>query len=116
MSPKVLCIVQLILFSFGQIESKAVKERLIDLSHLNTAAFALPSEKTGVFVKDWDENSESNPEELGEYAEGDILFPNLAGRNGLKAESTRWPNAIIPYEINGAFGKDRSLHNRLHPS
>ncbi|XP_035719568.1 zinc metalloproteinase nas-13-like isoform X3 [Vespa mandarinia] len=46
-----------------------------------------------------------NPEELGNYAEGDILFPLGMGRNGLKAENARWPNGIIPYMISPYFGK-----------
>ncbi|KAL6428195.1 hypothetical protein ACFW04_008498 [Cataglyphis niger] len=44
-----------------------------------------------------------NPEELGEYVEGDILFPPITGRNGLTAVSARWPNGIIPFVISPYF-------------
>lgn len=40
---------------------------------------------------------------MGEYAQGDILFPAENGRNGLKSESARWSNGIIPYVIEGSF-------------
>jgi len=46
-----------------------------------------------------------NPEELGEYAEGDILFPPSIGRNALAAVSARWPNGIIPFVITPYFSE-----------
>lgn len=49
-----------------------------------------------------------NPEEMGEYAEGDILMPQLA-RNGVREESQRWPNGHIPYMIEGHFSESRKL-------
>lgn len=45
-----------------------------------------------------------NPEEMGEYAEGDILLPNVA-RNGIKEETSRWPDGIIPYVIDGYYSE-----------
>lgn len=44
-----------------------------------------------------------NPEELGEYAEGDILFPASSLRNGLITPGLLWEDGIIPYEIKGHF-------------
>lgn len=57
---------------------------------------------TGESVSKWTPDSAVHPEELGEYAEGDILHPEpdgRQGRNGLRAKSSRWPNKTIPYEI-----------------
>lgn len=49
---------------------------------------------------------DGNPEEKGPYAEGDILMPlDQQGRNGLSAESARWLNGVIPFEINGNFSE-----------
>lgn len=32
-----------------------------------------------------------------------IEGPEPLGRNGLASASSRWPNAIVPYVINGGF-------------
>lgn len=45
-----------------------------------------------------------NPEEMGDYAEGDILIPTLA-RNGVKEETLKWQNGHVPYEIDSSFSK-----------
>lgn len=74
-----------------------------ELMHLGSAIFGTPDKKTGEAVSTWKESSPLNPEELGEYAEGDILHPTGEGRNGLKATSSRWPKGIIPYEISPYF-------------
>jgi hypothetical protein len=44
-----------------------------------------------------------NPEELGSYVEGDLLFPAREGRNGLSDMNSRWPKGVIPYQIKGSF-------------
>lgn len=44
-----------------------------------------------------------NPEERGPYPEGDLLIP--ISKNGIKAETYRWNNARIPYEIQSGFSK-----------
>ena len=62
----------------------------------------------GEQLKKYSPESGVNPEELGEYAQGDILFTNKGGsfaRNGLKAPSARWPGAVVPYEISYGFCK-----------
>lgn len=74
---------------------------------------------SGVIVSNWNpDTSKSFPDELGEYAQGDILFPPETKRNGLIAESTRWPNRIIPYVIEGNFRTYIfyifSKQNRIH--
>ena len=45
-----------------------------------------------------------NPEEMGGYAEGDILIPQY-GRNGIRDQAARWPRGIIPYLIDSKFSK-----------
>lgn len=75
------------------------------LVHLGTAIFGTPDKKSGEAVSAWKETSELNPEEMGEYAEGDILHPIGNSRNGLKAVSSRWSKGVIPYEISPYFGK-----------
>ncbi|XP_066246564.1 hatching enzyme 1.2-like [Euwallacea similis] len=80
-------------------------EEMLDLSYLGDRVFRQPSTETGKILENWNVTSDVNPEELGEYAEGDILFPKR-GRNGLIAESARWPDGVIPYSINGYFDID----------
>lgn len=75
------------------------------LVHLGSAIFGTPDIKSGEAVSTWKETSQLNPEEMGEYAEGDILHPIGTARNGLKAVSSRWPKGVIPYEISPYFGK-----------
>ncbi|KAK2580109.1 hypothetical protein KPH14_012387 [Odynerus spinipes] len=73
------------------------------LETLGQALYGLPNNETGQKVAEWHEGMPVNPEELGNYAEGDILFPVTLGRNGLKAESARWPDGVIPYMISPYF-------------
>ncbi|CAB3256877.1 unnamed protein product [Arctia plantaginis] len=76
---------------------------VIDLSSLGPEAYGLPNNESGNAVAAWSESSLVNPEELGSYAEGDILMPPHEGRNGIKEESFRWPKGHIPYSIEGSF-------------
>lgn len=74
--------------------------------------FGQPDIKTGELLKNWQPTDDENPEELGTYMEGDILFPmnhSTNSRNGMVSQSYRWPNAVIPYEIVGSFDS-RSLN------
>ncbi|CAK9805559.1 hypothetical protein ANTPLA_LOCUS4568 [Anthophora plagiata] len=75
------------------------------LQHLEESLYGLPDDETGRRVAEWSENMTTNPEELGSYAEGDILFPLGNGRNGLRANSARWPNGVVPYIISPYFSK-----------
>ncbi len=82
----------------------------IDLSQYGNRLFGEPSKDVGLKVANWKGAPNSgNPEELGSYLEGDILFPGAKARNGLIAETTHWPNAQIPFEIVGEFGR---IHKR----
>lgn len=54
-----------------------------------------------------------NPEEMGGYAEGDILIPHY-GRNGVRDEAARWPRGIIPYLIDSKFSELRNLQSFIN--
>lgn len=86
----------------------------IDLSHFGSRIFGAPNANVGHSVHHWSNSKEnstitSNPEELGSYLEGDLLIPFKngtdipLGRNGMVAESYRWTDGIIPFEIVGNF-------------
>lgn len=78
---------------------------LIDLSHFGSSIFREPNNQTGLLVASYDPNTDNrNPEELGDYLEGDMLIPPSFARNGLIAISSRWPAGIVPFEISGYFG------------
>lgn len=80
---------------------------MIDLSHFGSSIFREPNNETGLLVASYDPNTDDrNPEEMGDYLEGDILIPRsqVQGRNGLIAMSSHWPSAIVPFEISGYFG------------
>lgn len=66
-----------------------------------------PSETVGQRVAKWLPESGVNPEELGEYFEGDIM--SSPTRNGMLDETYRWKNGVVPYEIGGSFGKDLEI-------
>lgn len=116
----VSCKMLLVLFLFGTIavitanpvieSENAVdgnEEDVIDLSEFGNKIFGQPSNETGKLVAAYNPDKDDiNPEELGSYLEGDMLIPGGMGRNGLTAVSSRWPNAVIPFEIRGSFGKE----------
>ncbi|XP_026271602.1 zinc metalloproteinase nas-13-like isoform X2 [Frankliniella occidentalis] len=86
------------------------------VTSLGASIYGQPSELTGELLKKYSPDSGVNPEELGEYTQGDILFTNkgAAGsalaRNGLKAPSARWPGAVVPFEISYGFPQaDRQM-------
>lgn len=73
-----------------------VSSDVIDLSRFGERIFGKPVENTGL------NGLNENPEELGPYLEGDLLIPTEA-RNGMRAESLRWKNALVPFEIRGSY-------------
>lgn len=76
----------------------------IDLSNFGSKIFGTPDNETGKAVAEYDPNeSDVNPEELGNYLEGDMLVPSGMGRSGLVAYTSRWPGAVVPFEIRGNF-------------
>uniref|UniRef100_A0A0A9YKU2 Metalloendopeptidase n=1 Tax=Lygus hesperus TaxID=30085 RepID=A0A0A9YKU2_LYGHE len=67
--------------------------------------FQIPSPFTGQKLEKWDEYSGVNPEELGDYPEGDILFPRAnspMSRNSLRS-ARRWRRGYVPYTLTGSF-------------
>ncbi|KAJ0172935.1 hypothetical protein K1T71_011111 [Dendrolimus kikuchii] len=83
------------------------EEDRIDLSHLGPNAFGTPRNESGYSLSAWSESSQVNPEETGEYAEGDILMPPRVARNGVAESTLKWTNGIIPYLIEGYFSQDQ---------
>lgn len=79
-------------------------DEMIDLSGYKLK-YGLPDMESGQLVNSWQPSDPWNPEELGNYFEGDILMPKQtsSARNGVVGESYRWPNGIIPFEIRGNF-------------
>lgn len=75
----------------------------MDTLYVNQAVIV----SAGDAVSNWSPDMDLNPEELGEYAQGDLLIPatDSEARNGLRAASSHWPKGIIPYEINPYFSK-----------
>lgn len=80
-------------------------EDVIDLSRYSSEIYGKPDEKeTGKVVEEYTKESGVNPEELGSYVEGDILFTDQrTGRNGLSKQTARWPNGIVPFSIEANF-------------
>lgn len=84
-------------------------EDIIDLSQYGTQMFGQPDSGVGDLVKEMN-FTESNPEEMGSYLEGDLLIPHGAPRNGIIGQSYRWPDGVIPYEVSASFSaRGRSL-------
>lgn len=79
---------------------------LIDLSKISEQIYAEPDEETGRKLEEFNvHESNLNPEEIGNYYEGDILVPDSVARSALSGPSTRWPHGIIPYTIDPQFCK-----------
>uniref|UniRef100_A0A336KT28 Metalloendopeptidase n=1 Tax=Culicoides sonorensis TaxID=179676 RepID=A0A336KT28_CULSO len=76
---------------------------LIDLSQYGTQMFGQPDSNIGDLIAEFMNFTESNPEEMGSYLEGDLLIPHGAPRNGIVGNSYRWPGAVIPYEVSNSF-------------
>ena len=93
-------------------EPKPSKD-IIDLSAYGQSMYGYPDESTAKLIDEYNMNETSvNPEELGSYLEGDILFPSdtVLTKNGLVSQSSRWRNGVVPFEIRGNFAaRDRAL-------
>lgn len=84
--------------SAGPVPDDSVKDVL-------KLALMIPDNESGVKVAQWTENMNVNPEELGNYLEGDIMVTESTARNGAKDPKLRWPNRVIPYVIKGNFSE-----------
>ncbi|XP_011705859.1 PREDICTED: zinc metalloproteinase nas-4-like, partial [Wasmannia auropunctata] len=65
-----------------------------------------PDLETGAKVAQWTKEMKMNPEELGNYFEGDIMISNITTINGDR-RAQRWNNGVVPFEINGRFNQDQ---------
>ncbi|XP_047033348.1 zinc metalloproteinase nas-4-like isoform X1 [Helicoverpa zea] len=98
----------LIDFLYDDIEENSIYgSQTIDVSSLGPEAYGLPKNESGYALANWSESSLMNPEEVGDYAEGDILMPPPQGRNGVREEVLRWPQGHIPYVIEGYFSSEQ---------
>jgi hypothetical protein len=66
-----------------------------------------PDDKaSGKALVEWAKSKVGNPEEQGNYFEGDIIL-NMDKRNGIRLPTKRWPKGIIPFKVRGTFSKTR---------
>ncbi|XP_011706990.1 PREDICTED: zinc metalloproteinase nas-4-like [Wasmannia auropunctata] len=65
-----------------------------------------PDHETGAKVARWIKEMNINPEEMGNYYEGDIMISNSTTRNGDR-RAQRWINGVIPYKMTGSFTQDQ---------
>jgi hypothetical protein len=72
-------------------------DEMIDLAPYGDAIFGSPDVAVGRSVAEWTPEISQNPEELGNYFEGDILHPIGEGRNGLQRDSSKWKDGVVPY-------------------
>ena len=57
-------------------------------------------------LKNWKMENENNIWELSGLYQGDIMGINKSEKNGLLDETSRWPDAVVPYYIDeDDFGK-----------
>jgi len=75
-----------------------------DVKNALELTWTIPDNESGVKVSQWNEDMNVNPEELGNYLEGDIIITKDT-LNGVKNKKLRWPNGAIPYVIKGNFSK-----------
>ncbi|XP_071527690.1 zinc metalloproteinase nas-4-like [Panulirus ornatus] len=71
-------------------------------------ALAAPNKLFPKTAKEWTPESLVNPEELGEYFEGDIELPlPPLNKNGLLNEKYRWSNGVVHYKFHSTFASDK---------
>lgn len=99
-------------FSRGRsaLTDEEADEPILDLTKLGPEIYGYPDDKLGKTLENIG-NVNFNPEEIGNYYEGDILYPRSQQRNGLAEESFRWKNGVVPIEIRGLFSGYEILIN-----
>merc|ERR1719244_60000 len=91
--------------------------RSVCLLALIAVAAAAPSNK--LFPKtgrEWTPESLVNPEELGEFYQGDIMLPlPPRGKNGILDESKRWTNGVVHYDFSSQYssGQKATVRSRM---
>lgn len=75
----------------------------IDLSYLGKSIYGNPSPSTGAKVAQLSSGSTVNPDELGDYAQGDILQGPVD--DDIAYMPSLWEGGVIPYVINSRFSE-----------
>lgn len=75
------------------------------MDYLGNKIYGTPSAEAGHRVASWNPSLGMNPEELGTYIEGDILFLSPRMKRAFRNEFFRWRGAKIPYTITEGFSK-----------
>ncbi|KYN01694.1 Zinc metalloproteinase nas-14 [Cyphomyrmex costatus] len=72
----------------------------------------VPNYEMGLRTAQWSEKMNVNPDELGDYFEGDIMATDTTKRSALidDREYVRWPDGVIPIVINGDFNSKEYKH------
>lgn len=91
----------------GLVAAFAVASPLFDGEEIPTAQYGarmygLPDLEFGKKLDELDV-TQTNPEEIGPYLEGDMLIPGPVPKNGIVGNAYRWPNGRIPYVIAPTF-------------
>ena len=47
----------------------------------------------------------ANPDETGDFYEGDIVLPESLSKVVTNNPSRKWPNGVLPYVFEGSFSK-----------
>ncbi|XP_011057337.1 PREDICTED: high choriolytic enzyme 1-like [Acromyrmex echinatior] len=74
----------------------------------------VPNYETGLRTAQWCEKMNVNPDELGDYFEGDIMIASDIKRNVLSddADWHWWSDGVIPIVVDGDF--DEKGHEHIH--
>lgn len=99
-----LLLYSLILFRICLSASAQSEEFEFDLSHLDEDLYNPKYQNTSALNVSEPSFESSNPEEQGNFAEGDIYQPLMA-KNAVKFKSKKWKKAVIPYEISDGFSE-----------
>ncbi|XP_071055288.1 hatching enzyme 1.2-like [Onthophagus taurus] len=65
-----------------------------------------PNLRSGSVINSWNDSWEVNPDELGNYFQGDIITTTTNLRSITRNESLRWPYGIVPFVIAGPYNDE----------
>ncbi|XP_071055448.1 zinc metalloproteinase nas-4-like [Onthophagus taurus] len=90
-----------------------VSKRLCFLLFLESIILAIsvvfetqPNYKAGDLLDNWDSTLPSNPDEVGNYYQGDILI-NVDGLRSMVSDPIfLWPGGVVPYQIVGPYNEE----------
>ena len=58
-------------------------------------------------VRENEENWQDDPELTAGFTEGDMEIDKVTLYNGMTDATKRWPNAVVHYSLDNAFGKKK---------